>query len=277
MTVDPRALLAAARAEREGLGRMIQYAPPESWEGPSRCAGWTNRQVLAHLAAQDAAAARLVAGEPAEELDAFVEGLRGEPFSVDAFNAYAVERREDRNARAVILEWGRAADRLLGLVARIPTEEWAERRVPWLAGRIPLPYLVQSRIVEWWLHGEDMRAGAAMEPRIVHEPIFLLNDLAIRMLPWALGIAGLSFQGKSIAVDLEGAGGGSWHYGLAPREQPPENKKPDAFVEGRGEAFAMVAGLRVAAERYLDDGNLVVGGGDPELAIIVLRHIRAYP
>jgi hypothetical protein len=76
-------------------------------------------------------------------------------------------------------------------------------------------------------------------------------------------------------VDLEGVGEGSWHWGLAARESPPEDKKPDAFIDGRAPAFALVAGRRVPAEHYLDDGNLVIGG-DEALATLVLEHIRAY-
>ena len=99
--------------------------------------------------------------------------------------------------------------------------------------------------------------------------------MAIRMLPWALGQAGLSFPGRSIQVDLEGVGGGTWHWGLEPRTTPPEDKKPDAFINGRGTAFALVAGRRVAADDYLDNGDLVVGG-DEALAIAVLEVLRAF-
>jgi hypothetical protein len=79
----------------------------------------------------------------------------------------------------------------------------------------------------------------------------------------------------SVQVDLEGVGEGSWHWGLAPRETPAADKKPDAFVEGRGLAFALVAGRRHEASAFLDDGNLVVGG-DEGLALAVLAHLHAF-
>jgi hypothetical protein len=115
-----------------------------------------------------------------------------------------------------------------------------------------------------------------MDSRQIHDSIYLLNDLAIRMVPYALGLVGLVLPGMSVQVDLEGVGEGSWHYGLAPRERPSEDKKPDAYIEGRGYQFALVAGRRVPAERYLDDGNLVIGG-DEDLATTILENIRAYP
>jgi hypothetical protein len=99
--------------------------------------------------------------------------------------------------------------------------------------------------------------------------------MAIRMLPYSLGQAGLSFPGRTLQVGLEGMGGGSWHWGLAPRESPPEDKKPDAFVDGRAYPFALVAARRVPAETFLDDGNLVIGG-DEGIALAVLQHLHAF-
>jgi hypothetical protein len=144
-----------------------------------------------------------------------------------------------------------------------------------VAGQIGVRYLVQSRVVEWWLHGEDLREGTGLEENPQHWPIHLTNDLAIRMLPYSLGQAGLSFPGRSVQVDLEGAGEGLWHWGLAPRETPPEDKKPDAFIQGRALAFALVAGRRFEASAFLDEGNLVVGG-DEDLAHAVLTHLHAF-
>ncbi len=267
-------LIGILHAERARLGRTIQYADPETWDAASPCEGWRNRDLLAHLAAQDAAAAQLVGGEPAVELDAFRQANGGELW-VSGFNEWAVRVREDVPARQLALDWGRAADLLCARVAEIPPEEWPRRRVPWLAGEIAVRYLVQSRVVEWWLHGEDLREGTGQEPNPQHWPVHLTCDLGIRMLPYALGLAGLSFPGASVRVDLSGMGEGSWHWGLAPREAPPEDKKPDAWIEGRALAFAKVAGRRVPGTYFLDIGELVVGG-DEEIALAVLEHVRAY-
>ena len=267
-------LVGIATAERERLGRTIQYAAPASWDADSPCEGWRNRDVLAHMAAQETAAAQLIGGEPAEEFEAFREANGGE-FWVSGFNEWAVGVRADVPTREIITAWGRAVDLFLDRAADVPDEGWARMRVPWVAGEIGVRYLVQSRVVEWWLHGEDLRTGTGQEPNLQHWPIFLTNDIAIRMLPYSLGLAGLSFPGASVRVDLEGVGGGEWHWGLAPRETPPADKKPDAFVEGRAYAFSLVAGRRVAADHFLDDGNLVVGG-DEDLAIDILTHLRAY-
>lgn len=276
MTFERTQLVAIARAEREGLGRTIQYASPESWEQASACPGWWNRDVIAHMAAQDHVAAQLLGDEDPEELDAYRALLDGEPFTIDGFNAWVVNRRSGLAYREVLTHWGRAADLLLDRAADLSDETWNSKRVSWLAGDIGVPYLVQSRIVEWWLHGDDVRLGAGMEPRVQHWPIHVTNDLGIRMLPWALTRAGFAFRDMSLQVDLEGAGGGSWHWGLAPGEVPREDQKADAYVQGRALAFALVAGRRMDPGAFLDDGSLVIGG-DEDLAGVILQHLRAYP
>jgi uncharacterized protein (TIGR03083 family) len=267
-------LIGILHAERARLGRTIQYADPGSWDAPSPCRDWTNRDVIAHLAAQDAAAAQAVGEEPAAELEAFREANGGDLW-VDGFNEWAVGVRREVPTRTLLTDWGRAADLLCRRVADLPEERWSAMRVPWVAGEIGVRYLVQSRVVEWWLHSEDLREGTAQALNPQHWPVHLTCDMGVRMLPYALGLAGLSFPGASVQVDLSGMGSGSWHWGLSPRESPAEDKEPDAWIEGRAVAFAMVAGRRVAAGSFLDDGNLVIGGNE-ELALAVLEHLRAY-
>jgi uncharacterized protein (TIGR03083 family) len=274
VTLHREELLGIAHAERERLGRTIQYAPAASWDGPSPCEGWRNKDVIAHMAAQETAAAQLIGGEAAEEFDAFREANGGDLW-VNGFNEWAVQLRAELPARQVIGDWGRAVDLFLMRASTIDPAEWDTTKISWVAGEIGVKYLIQSRAIEWWLHGEDIREGAGLEENLQHWPIFLTNDMGIRMLPYSLGQAGLAFPGKSVQVDLEGMGGGSWHWGLAPRESPPEDKKPDAFVDGRAYAFALTAGRRMSGEAFLDDGTLVVGG-DEDIALAVLEHVHAY-
>ena len=267
-------LTGIAHAERTRLGRTIQYTEPAAWDQPSPCRGWTNRDVMAHLAAQDTAAAQAIGGESAAELDAFREANGGELW-VDGFNEWSIGVRAELPARQILTDWGRAADLFCARAADLPAERWAGTRVTWLAGDIGARYLVRSRIIEWWLHGEDLREGTGQQANPQHWPVHLTCDLGVRMLPYSLGQAGLAFPGASVQVDLSGMGAGSWHWSLSAGESPGQDEKPDAWIEGRALAFALVAGRRNPAEAYLDDGNLVIGG-DEELAWTVLKHVRVF-
>ena len=152
-------MLGIAHAERERLGRTIQYTPPAVWDAESVCAGWRNRDIVAHLAAQDTAAAQLLAGEPAAEFDAFRQANDGDLW-VNGFNEWAVEVRADVPTRQLIADWGKAVEAFLVLAARLSDDEWTSKKVEWVAGEIGVRYLVQSRIIEWWFHQEDIREGA---------------------------------------------------------------------------------------------------------------------
>ena len=280
VTISREDLVGIAHAERQRLGRMIQYAEPDTWEQPSAAAGWWNRDVMAHLAAGDTAAAQLVAGQPAEELDEFRTQLGDEPFSTEAWNVWTVNRRSGIETRPILETWGAAAESLLEHSAKLTDEEWREVRYPWLAGDIAAHYLIQSRVVEWFLHGEDMRAtnGVAdgWQVNWQHWPAHLTIDLGVRMLPWALAQAGRDLAGRTIKVTVTGAGEGTWHWGLGPGEVPAPSTLPDAVIAGRAPQMALVAGRRLDPEDALASGNLVVAGNE-DLADLVLRTIRAYP
>ena len=155
------------------------------------------------------------------------------------------------------------------------TRSGPRRRFAWVAGDIAARYLVQSRIVEWFLHGEDMRASNGLGPQWQHWPVYLTIDLGVRMLPWALAQAGYELDGTSVLVEVEGAGQGTWHWGLGPGEVPAGSKKPDATLRGRAPQLALVAGRRLSAEDVRGNGAIVLGG-DRELARAVLQQIRAF-
>jgi uncharacterized protein (TIGR03083 family) len=272
---DRTTLLGVAHAERQRLGRTIQFADPRTWEQPSALPGWWNRDVMAHLAAQDTAAAQVLKGDAAEELEEYRSHLDGRAFAVEGFNEWAVERRAGLPTRDVLVTWGHAADALLAYAGLLADDDWDKGRFPWLAGEIAARYLVQSRIVEWWVHGEDMRATNGLGPEYQHWPIHLTIDMGIRMLPWALAEAGLDLTGYSVQVDVEGAGAGSWHWGLGAGEVPPADKKPDTTIIGRAPHLALVAARRIPVDELLASGNLATGL-DGQLGITILHHLRAF-
>ncbi len=155
-----------------------------------------------------------------------------------------MERRSGLPTRDVLVTWGKAADAFLAYAGLLSEDDWEKQRFPWLAGEIAARYLVQSRVVEWWIHGEDMRATNGLGPEYQHWPIYMTIDMGVRMLPWALGQAGLDLTGYSVQIDVEGAGEGSWHWGLGAGEVPPADKEPDATIVGRAPQLALVAARR---------------------------------
>ena len=149
MSLDREQLLGVAHAERQRLGRMIQYADPQTWEQPSAADGWWNRDVIAHLAAGDTIAAQLVAGEAPAELEEWRAEHPEGPFDIDAFNAWTVNRRSGLDTREVLTLWGQAAESFLSHCATISDEDWVSRRYDYVArsDRRPLPRADEGRRV----------------------------------------------------------------------------------------------------------------------------------
>jgi uncharacterized protein (TIGR03083 family) len=274
--LERRWLLGVARQEREGLGRTIQYTPPDRWEAESPCQGWRVKDVLAHLAASEVAGGAVLGDEPPAELEEYRKSLEGQAFVPEAWNEWAVARRADTSRIQLAQEWGRAADLLLARASQVTDEDWHDREVPWTRGAVRVGYFLQMRVAEWWVHGEDILEGGGQPPRLEHQPISCVNDLAIRLLPYSLSLEGLSFPGKSVRVTLEGVGEGDWHQGLDAGVVPPPGKRPDAVIIGRGYAFASVAGKRVHPDVALYEG-LIQTGGEAELGEAVLRALRSFP
>lgn len=276
MNLDRTWLLGVARAEREALGRTIQYTPPERWEEESPREGWRLRDVIAHLAASDAAAASVIADEAPAELEEYTKSLEDpRNLEADGFNGWAVAKRADTPVLSMATEWGRSADLVLTRATSTGEEDWKKRELRWMAEELPVAYFLQSRMCQWWIHGEDIRAGALLPPRMEHPPIFCVNDLAVRLIPYSLGVAGNSFDGKSVLIELEAVGEGTWHQGLGAGYEPPKEKKPDAIIIGRAHAFALVASRRADVDLCLYDGVLNVGG-DLGIADAVLHSLRAF-
>jgi uncharacterized protein (TIGR03083 family) len=275
VSISKEELIGIAHAERQRLGRTIQSAAPSIWEEPSVCAGWWNRDIMAHLAGLDTAAAQLMKGDAAEELVEYRASIDGATITSDGLNSFLVDRRSGFPYREVLTTWGHAAEAFLVYAALLSDDAWRDESFPWVSGEITARYLVQSRIVDWWIHGEDIRAAADLEPGFQHWPIHLTVDMGVRMLPWSLGQAGVDLQGRSVQIDLEGAGEGSWHWGLGMGETPSSGKEPDASIQGRAPQFALVAAHRLTPDDMLDAGVLVLGG-DTDVAEVVLRHVRAY-
>jgi uncharacterized protein (TIGR03083 family) len=279
VTIDREQILAIASAERQRLGRMVQFAEPETWEQPSAADGWWNRDVMAHLGALDTAAAQLFAGGPAEEMDAYLGANAGSALEPDGFNAWSVARRSGLDTRTVLETWGRAADALLAYATELDDGDWRDARYRWFAGDIAPRFLLQSQIVEWFLHGEDMRATNGVrdgwQMQWQHWSVHLTIDLAVRMLPWQLSNAGHDLPGLSVLIEVEGAGEGTWHWALSPDEVAAPGREADAVIKGRAPQCALVVGRRLDADQALDAGAVVLGG-DVDLAELVLRTAKPY-
>ena len=273
--VRPGELLGLAHAERQRLGRMIQFAEPDTWESRAPPTGWWNRDVVAHLGACDTAAAQLFAGEPAEELEEYRAALGDGPFDIDGFNAWSVDRRSGLATREVLDTWGRAADAVLAYAAAAHARDWRDAATrgsrATIAAALPGPVAGRGVVPARRGHArhERLRGAAAWQ----HWPVHLTIDMAVRMLPWALARAGSTCPAEP-ADRGRGRRRGLVALGPRPRRGArAARRSPTSTINGAAPQFALVAGRRLDADEALDAGTVVLGG-DRRLAETVLRDPR---
>ena len=197
-----------------------------------------------------------------------------DPFDIDAFNAWTVGRRSGLETREVLTLWGEAADSFLAHCASISEEDWASKRYDYVAGPIAARYLVQTRVVEWWLHGEDVRATNGLGPDYQHWPVHLTIDLAVRMLPGRRVPASTCQVRPSGSTSTARRGFVALGFGfrrgpVGPSQARRDDRRP-------APQLALVAGQRLKPDDVLSSGNVVLGG-ERLLADTVLRYLRAFP
>ncbi|HEX6263295.1 MAG TPA: hypothetical protein VF097_10660 [Actinomycetota bacterium] len=275
MVLDRHWLLGVARREREALGRTIQYTDLGAWENPGPWQGRPIIEILYHLAATEIAAAEVWGGEAPAELDEYRKAA-GEDASPDGFTHWALARRAEQSAVQTAREWGRAADLLLDRATATSDEDWRDRMIPWFEGDLRAGYFLQYRVAQWWLHGQDILDGSAQALRREHDPTFVVNDFAVRLIPYALSLTAEDPGELVVRVDLDGVGGGVWLQSTRPGPPPPEDATPSVIIGGRGPWLALVASGRVDPDVALYEGVLNVGG-DLAGGEMILRSLRAYP
>jgi hypothetical protein len=102
------------QAVTDDLVAVARAFAPARWDGPSACGGWTNRQLLVHLAT--GYGVRLAA------LQAVVESMPAPEIDADAANARNVERLAGATVEEIIGELVQVRGRVLVLLSRLAAE-----------------------------------------------------------------------------------------------------------------------------------------------------------
>ncbi|MDN3352248.1 maleylpyruvate isomerase family mycothiol-dependent enzyme [Actinomadura sp. DC4] len=156
--LDPFAIL---DAEAERLDRHFAGLRDAAWTRASRCAGWTVRDVLAHLAGQEAYNHACLE----DDLESLSERMVSEDVATVAeFNAWTVRVRRDRPVAQILEEWRdkngetRRRMRSLGRDATLPT----------MCGPYPVGLQVFHFASEYATHADDVGVPDDASPARVH-------------------------------------------------------------------------------------------------------------
>jgi len=155
---DPAAVATPAVRQRLRLARTLAGFGSQEWEAPSRCAGWTNRDVVVHLASANRFWVHSISqarrGTPSQVLAAFdpvatpagLVAAAGNPPPAEVLDAYVKSTRT-----------------LVDLLGSLTSGEWT------MPGESPLGHVSVSAIVRhalWdaWVHERDITLGVGLVP-----------------------------------------------------------------------------------------------------------------
>ncbi len=155
--VSKSEVLEAVARQRARTVALARSLTPQQWESII-LPGWRTREVLGHLIASDAG------GLTGRML--FV-GLRnrgdGGIAAIEAWNEKVVRSWSERPVEKLIagLEaWGRR----IGRVFKATPAAILNRRIPMPFGKVPILWLGQVRVLDEWIHEQDIRRALSLPP-----------------------------------------------------------------------------------------------------------------
>ena len=165
---DPAAVAAPTVRQRLRLARTLAGFGSQEWEAPSRCARWTNRDVVVHLASTNrfSSISQARRGTPSRVLAAF------DPVATPAGLVAAA----GNPAPAKVLDaYVESTHTLADLLGSLTGGEWT------MLGESPLDHMSVSAIVRhalWdaWVHERDMTLGVGLVPTVEADEV----DAALR-------------------------------------------------------------------------------------------------
>jgi uncharacterized protein (TIGR03083 family) len=239
--VDPVVDLYVAFSER--MGRAIDELPDAALDVVTTN-GLTAHDLVVHMAAQESLLAQNLGVPTIDDL---------EEEEIVARTHALLPRFRDRDLVDAVDLWrdSVAANRA-----------WAvanpDRTAIWRGLGLTRDDTLLVRSFEAWIHADDLRraAGVATTPPPPSH-LSLMSDLAGRILPLALAVAGRERDAKTARLVLTGDGGGDWTVAMGAGEA---SASPDVTVTADVIEWCMLVGDRIdPAEMH------VVIDGDPEL------------
>ena len=147
---SPAAILEPVTRQRRRLAEAVTPFTAEQWARPSRCAGWSNRDVIAHLDTTNGF-----------WVFSITSGLRGEPsqlllgFDPAATPAQLVAASDGVPTSQVLDQYLASTDTLLDLLASLDDADWSTlAETP--AGHLSVSAVAHHALWDSWVHERDI-------------------------------------------------------------------------------------------------------------------------
>jgi uncharacterized protein (TIGR03083 family) len=246
--------------QRRRLGEVLAGLDAAQWATPSRCDGWTVRDVVAHLGGTNQfwarAATAALAGEPTRFLAAF------DPVATPAAMVGATA---DVPASTVLSQYAEGVEQLAGTLTGLDDEQWS-RPAEAPPGHIALHAMARHALWDAWIHERDVLVPLGMAQPEEPDELRACLEYAAAIGPALLASTG-STRTATLAVDasdpdlhvvVELAASVRVHDGAV-----HDGDVPDGVVRLTGSTVDLIEGLSFRAplpHDVADDDRWVLGG-----------------
>ncbi|MGB8861972.1 MAG: maleylpyruvate isomerase family mycothiol-dependent enzyme [Ilumatobacteraceae bacterium] len=243
------------------LDELIATLAEREWKAPTDLPGWTVQDNLSHLIGTE----RMLQGLPAtthrSEPRAYVKNPIGE------MNEHEIDARRALSGAEVASEWRELSDARLRTL-RSADDAYFQQPAMTPTGPGTVADFLHIRVLDSWLHEQDMRRAADRPGNLAGPAAELTVDRLIRTIPIVVGKRAATPEGGAVALNI--SGGVERHLlcevrnGRAAMVETPTHA-PLATIALDTEGFVVLAAGRRGPERIT-----ATISGDGELAGRVL-------
>lgn len=266
MTSDAEEPVVGLLAEEwRAIAALGAHLAPEEWEMPSECPGWAVKDLLAHMVGTE----RSLSGDPAPPDPGPADHVHN-PLGA-ANEAWVASRRPSSGAQ-LLSEFDEVTSRRLAELRAMDRQEF-DRVGPSPLGPVPYREFMAVRVMDCWVHEQDMRVATG-RPGHSRGPV---AELAMDRIASAMGFVvakkAAAPEGAAVAFELSGSPARRVPVAVkGGRGVPDEAAEPTVALAMDAELFWRLACGRVSGEAALGAG-LVGMRGDAELGERVVRNM----
>jgi len=252
--------------EWESIAVLCSELDSTEWELPTECPGWSVRDVLSHLIGTE----RSLLGDPAPGPP--IEGPPHIRNQMGAANEAWVVPRRPLAGREVLHEFVDVTSKRLAAMRSWGADRFDER-VPSPVGMVPYREFMQVRVMDCWVHEQDIRV-ATHSPGHEGGPV---AKLAIDRLASAMGfvVGKQAAAPEGASVRFEVTGDVPLKLDIVVRNGRAQSvddldSQPNACLQIEQEGFWRLACGRVTGEKAVSEGLAHITG-DQEFGGRVVR------
>lgn len=190
-------IIDAREATWTSIDRLLRPLPPESYDAPTPCPGWSVKDVLSHLVGFE----MMLHGEPVPVFEGSWPHYVHNP--IGEFNEAFVYANRDRPGPAVLDDFRMQGARSIAALRALSDAAW--EKVGWSPeGERPYHRFQETRVLDSWIHLQDIR-DALLQPEDDHGPgeEIVVNRFE-SALPYIVGKRMKSPDGTLVRINLSG-------------------------------------------------------------------------